>query len=316
MVLMEGDVKIFIVLEGIDKTGKTSLANFLSKKLNLPIKKFSQPKKHPYIEYMEFLLNDFEPCILDRFYLGERAYGPVKRGKSELSDKEIQNIEMTMKMSNPFLIYAHTSWGNIVQSFVKEKEEYTKVGEVTSLIQAYNKAIQDSMLKWNKFNYIKDKSYEKIYAKIRPWFEEQINNSIKTTALRKARVIGNQKAKILLVGDVCNTKLKENRDPNLVVPFAFGRSADYLYNALGTAGIKPDDIAITNFTKYHLNMLDSISTETICMCNLKKVVFLGKHKGPTFSTFKKEITLRHPSWAARFNYPIKKYAKELKEAIK
>ncbi len=305
---------MYIVLEGIDKTGKTSLAKFLSEKLNMPIVKFSQPKEHPYVEYMRFLLTDLRPVILDRFYLGERAYGPVKRGKSELSDDEIRNIEATMQAGNPFLIYCTSPAKRIRENFKKDGETYTTDDDIIPLKNAYQQAIRKSKLKWNKFDYRNDKDYKKIYRRILAWHQHHINGRIGYKKLRELRVVGNPFTKYLLVGDVCNTKLKLNRDPKLVIPFAFGKSADYLYKALELAKIDPSTIAITNLKKYH-NGVEGIVREIIELKRLKRVVFLGRSPKPCRTNGVPSVTIRHPSWAARFNYPIEQYAAELKLAL-
>src|SRR3989338_4886641 len=97
---------MMIIIEGIDKSGKSHLAQYLSKTFNLPIFKFSIPKEDPYIEYMSFLLKQTKPCILDRSYLGELIYGPIKRGKSGLNEWQIRNIEGLLLMRSAFYIYA------------------------------------------------------------------------------------------------------------------------------------------------------------------------------------------------------------------
>jgi len=213
---------MYIVIEGLDKTGKTSLSNYLSKTLKLPIKKFSRPQRDAYCEYMEYLLTDFEPAILDRFYLGELAYGPVKRGKSELSDEERRNIEMTMTTQKPFLIYSSTDTKTIQANFKKDGETYTQTKDVVPLKKAYNEAIKTGILKWHKFDYQKDKDYKKITKEIKEWFSKMTIQQVDLLALRKTRVIGNMDAEVLLVGDVCNFKARHNKDPKLVVPFASG----------------------------------------------------------------------------------------------
>lgn len=305
---------MYIILEGIDKTGKTSLAKYLSTKLNLPVQGFSQPKEHPYVEYMRFLLTGPKLVILDRFYLGERAYGPVKRGKSELSDAEIRNIELSLMMANAFCIYTTAPANTIRENFIKEKENYTTFQDIVPLKNAYQQAMWNSRLKWHKFDYRNDGNYQKILALVKPWYEDMMNQYFRFSELTSTRVIGNPDAKTLLVGDICNTKLKANRDPNLVVPFAFGKSSEYLFKALDIAGIDPSTIAITNQVKYHDGRQD-IFNEVSGLKNLKKIIYLGKRPRTGLPTFVDEITINHPSWAARFQFPIKKYAEILKKEI-
>ena len=44
-----------IILEGENKTGKTTLANFLKDKYGFKYVKCSQPKRDPYVEYIEII---------------------------------------------------------------------------------------------------------------------------------------------------------------------------------------------------------------------------------------------------------------------
>jgi hypothetical protein len=301
---------MYIVLEGLDKCGKTSLANFLSKKLNLPIKKFSQPKGDPYVEYMEFLTTDFKPKILDRFYLGELAYGPVKRGKSGITNDERRNIELSLMAANPLLIYCETDNRTITDNFIKDGETFTKVSEIKALKQAFHGAINTGLLKWHIFNYKNDGNYKKIMNKVNEWTQDL--DEFSTYFMRRQMVIGNLNSTTLLVGDVCNVKLKENK--GIPVPFGAGKSADYLFTALKLAKIDLGNIAITNFEKYHNGNI-GITVEEAFMPNLKRIIYLGsKYYNQRSDLFINRV-INHPSWAARFNYPIKTYAKELREVI-
>ncbi len=311
---------MFIVIEGLDKTGKTSLAKYLSERLGCPITKFSAPTGDPYLEYMRYLVKDAHPAVLDRFYLGELAYGPVKRGKSELTKQERTNIEMMTMALKPFLIYSSTDTKTIKENFVKDGEDFTTEKDVEPLKQHYNQAIKSGILTWYQFDYQKDKDYSKIFQPIKKWVKNVLLQEERLRRIQHIRLIGNPDAKVLLVGDVCNYKAKHTKDQALAIPFASGPAAEYLYNALEEAKIPLTDIAITNFDKYHINKLDLVD-ESIVMPNLQRVVFLGPMKGAMKDKRKSEIifedvvSIKHPSWAKRFNYPLKTYAKELRTAV-
>lgn len=167
---------MFIILEGIDKTGKTSLANYLSKKFKLPIIKFSKPKGDPFTEYYEFLLNHKTPAILDRFYLGEEVYGPVKRGKSALTRVQFRKIESLVAKLKTFNIYTYTSFAEIKHNFIKEKEEYATLNDIMKLKNQYDVATYYSKFDWYNFNYLYDENYEKIDKKIEEWYNQVINS--------------------------------------------------------------------------------------------------------------------------------------------
>ena len=77
-----------IILEGENKTGKTTLANFLKDKYGFKYVKCSQPKRDPYVEYIEIIkkiARSTSDVVIDRFIYGEFVYGPLYRGKSALT---------------------------------------------------------------------------------------------------------------------------------------------------------------------------------------------------------------------------------------
>ena len=307
---------MYIIIEGIDKVGKSSLARYISSEFNVPIKKFSKPEGDVYLEYMKFLCGNPGITICDRFYLGELSYGPVKRGKSDLNPNEVMNIEMTLMARKPLLIYASTDTKTIKANFIKDKEEYVTIKDVVPLKQHFNQAIKNSLLNWYQFDYQTDGDYSKITPLIEHWFDNSQDDQPRIQKAVTNRLIGNIDASVLLVGDVGNVKLKERRSASVSVPFDFGKSSSYLKEALILAKVNPRDIAITNYTKHHLDYKSGIIDELNCLQNLKKVIFLGKVKQDlTLSTNLDVKSIKHPSWASRFNYPINKYAKELKELI-
>jgi thymidylate kinase len=160
-----------IIIEGVDCTGKTSLVNHLKEKYNIEVVKFSQPKGDPYQEYIDFAYYHKTPAILDRFYLGELAYGPVKRGKSGLNKVKMTNIEVALHMHNTFNIYCFTNEEEIKKRFKTRGESFLTEDEIAPILHEYSKALKDSLLVWNKFNYLEDGEYKQIDEKIDKWLE-------------------------------------------------------------------------------------------------------------------------------------------------
>lgn len=142
-----------IILEGIDKTGKTTLANYLSKELGFPIIKFSEPKKgeDPYYEYCKFLANTDLNCILDRYYLSELVYGRIKRGKSEIDKVKQKILELALQKCNVMAVYCQNDMAFIKNKFTEDKETYTKVEEIKPILNGYTKEIDKSLLKWHNY---------------------------------------------------------------------------------------------------------------------------------------------------------------------
>lgn len=142
-----------IILEGLDKVGKTTLANFLSEQLKMPIKKFSAPKEgeSPFVQYSEFLVNESRPYIIDRFYMSELAYGPVKRGFSEIDNVRKALLESMCKEINTFNVYCHAPVKDIEARFTTDKETFLTVDEIKPIAENFLKEIETSKLVWRSY---------------------------------------------------------------------------------------------------------------------------------------------------------------------
>ena len=61
---------MIIVVEGADKTGKTTLAKDLADHLGWEYKHFGPPGPDPALDYVTFLRDLKTPVVCDRFFLG------------------------------------------------------------------------------------------------------------------------------------------------------------------------------------------------------------------------------------------------------
>jgi thymidylate kinase len=66
---------MLIVIEGPDKTGKTTLAKAIAEQLGYEYKHFSAPKGSPADEYIDFLLSLKRPTVCDRFISASSSTG-------------------------------------------------------------------------------------------------------------------------------------------------------------------------------------------------------------------------------------------------
>lgn len=314
---------MFIILEGIDKTGKTSLANHLSKLLNLPIIKFSAPKGDPYVEYMEFLLNQREPAILDRFYLGEQVYGPIYRGKGGLGSWKTLNIEKLLLMRGALPIYSFTHVDEIAKNFKKENETFAKEHDIYKLSKYYEQEIDVSELSWRKFDYRKDPNYEGVDKVALKWYEEMIKTLHHKVALIDTRTLGDYHAETLILGEVSNVELEQPEYKHINVGFANGPSADMLFNGLRSIGVGSRTVATSNVFKVHMGKAFLLEPE-LTLPNLEKIILLGNKAEEGFNRYieKKELDLKkkvvkiiHPSFAVRNNMRWQDYGEVLRKVL-
>lgn len=80
-----------IIIEGMDNTGKSTIAKYLSRKFNLTLIK--SPKKRDNIVANCLELMERNPqVVLDRFgVISEMVYGPIIRGKNAFDSKSINH---------------------------------------------------------------------------------------------------------------------------------------------------------------------------------------------------------------------------------
>jgi thymidylate kinase len=141
-----------IIIEGLDKTGKSTLAAYLSDRLGMPIKKFSAPEKDkdPTPEYLFFLANA-EPHILDRCYMSEMAYGPVMRGASWI-DRRMQTIveEVALRAGSSG-VFCFATEKELAERFVKDREEFLPIEKAMAVQKNFEEAVDGSLLHWNLY---------------------------------------------------------------------------------------------------------------------------------------------------------------------
>lgn len=147
---------MLIIIEGLDKTGKTTLANYLLK--NLPnaylLKNGARPKdgteeerqkiKDAYFDIMQAYSLVFrnKVLILDRFLVSEFVYS-LKRGYDATKDEDLLAIkhELEEMEREVVLIYCSTDPILIERSFIEDKEDYAKIGDIVPLMNKYEKEI-------------------------------------------------------------------------------------------------------------------------------------------------------------------------------
>lgn len=155
-----------VIIEGLDKTGKSTLAKFLSEKTGLPIKKFRNPSptEDPAVEYIEFITMS-SPHIIDRMHLSEMAYGPVLRGESCI-DKRIQAvIERLLLKQNSIGIYCYSDIETLKNRFKEDNEDLIEPNQIVEIEENFKKALSTSEMQW--IPYCIGDNMEAIYDKVR-----------------------------------------------------------------------------------------------------------------------------------------------------
>lgn len=234
---------MLIALEGLDKTGKSTLARKLSAELKIPIIKFSKPKGDPYTEYMQFLLKHKGDAILDRFYLGELAYGPVYRRKAGLTKQQVINIERLFRARNGVHIYCSDETNNIAKRFEEDGEDFARVEDIDRLKTLFTIALEESTVYYlrhvmkSSLDLTKPKEFKRV-----------------TKFLRHLKTLENKyipgftgnlfQPKIVLIGNTHNDNYKKYL--KVKVPFDFGFSSLWLNQEIKDSGVYDPEITFSN----------------------------------------------------------------------
>ena len=98
-------------------------------------------------------------------------YGPIYRGKSDLSQKEFELLEKKLLEMNSILIYCYDNENNIAKRFKEEDEEFASEDKIKRTLELYQQEIKKSRLpKYKhkmkgKMDLTKDKKIDKIIKK-------------------------------------------------------------------------------------------------------------------------------------------------------
>lgn len=293
---------MLIVIEGPDKTGKTTLAKAIAEQLGYEYKHFSAPKGSPADEYIDFLLKLRRPTVCDRFHLGELVYGPMFRGKAGITPLELVTIERLMRLKQTILIQAVTNMmlanKRLVHSTQHEAvdtkqnlaaaEGFAKVFPLTNAgpVIRYDGSSLDSI--------------QKIVNDLR-----KIRQSLGTPAKYSGigTIIG---SKIVFVGEQVNKNMTWRN-----LPFDKGASSQFLLDIFQAAGVPEKAVYICNANKLTQQEVSNL------MHGRTVFVALGKKASDKLSSFGiRHSELPHPQFVKRFHYSQKSsYAAEIREAV-
>jgi thymidylate kinase len=141
---------MLIIIEGIDGSGKTTLAQYLSTMMNYPIIHRSNPKseeerQNMYADYLAGIESGAN-AIWDRAFYSEMVYGPIKRDQSFISMEQMLRYEAKLSRVGAIVVHCtcdpHVAYANAVrrgETYITSKEEFMKIHEGYEILMRHNK---------------------------------------------------------------------------------------------------------------------------------------------------------------------------------
>lgn len=143
---------MLIIVEGIDKSGKSTLVEKLVKGLPRAFvmkvgdrpKDNSKPERDKIKELHWKMLRAYvthfkdSTLILDRSIISEIVYSKIKRDYDAGKDKEIKEMVKYMEDLKPFIIHCRTSIDEVKLRMFEQEEDYLQMTEVEPLIIRYD----------------------------------------------------------------------------------------------------------------------------------------------------------------------------------
>jgi len=142
---------MLIILEGVDCSGKSTLANELVSLIgDAELIHRGVPIDHVLDEYELALLNyvpqQSRSIVCDRWHIGPDVYGPIKRGDNGLDPVIRWHINAFLQAKGAYLVYTEMPLDALLSRMNERGEDYLARDEVASVIDLYREVIQKTPL--------------------------------------------------------------------------------------------------------------------------------------------------------------------------
>lgn len=148
---------MLIIIEGVDKTGKSTLARDLQEDLGGPdscaLIHFSVPRIHPVDEYVGRLKRlledeDYDHVVCDRGHIGEMIWPELFYRESEMTDAAFEAIEAWLLREGAFLVHCVRPVAQLEREFdTADPPEPLPKEKIWNAVQAFHNVVQRSVLR-------------------------------------------------------------------------------------------------------------------------------------------------------------------------
>lgn len=254
-----------IVLEGCDKTGKSTLAKMLGEALGWPVVSFGVPKTaNPYHEYLDFLTNLESDVVLDRFHAGEFVYPWVFNRTTNMTLRHFRTLDLMLRTLGTLVVHCSTHDKNFLRDKFESEEDMNSVSKIDLTQDLFQTFFHHaSMFRGKCFKYDIRLNNQSVFVDLVVSVAKKKMTFLDRKWLLDTGFQGHtEEPRVLFVGEVVNEAGKKRQ---FARPFDLNPSSDVLFNAIEEVGV-------------HAFAIINTATPDGTPVNLKRVVNLVKPK--------------------------------------
>lgn len=130
-----------IVLDGCDGTGKTTLAQAISRRHgHMVIHSGRTPDGTDIHARYRQILAEPGPAVLDRSFISELVYGPLYHGRSRLTPEDAASLARTVAARGGTLVHLTARPDAIIARLRSRDGTAPSLGDITAIIDGYHMA--------------------------------------------------------------------------------------------------------------------------------------------------------------------------------
>lgn len=137
-----------IIIEGCDKTGKSTLADKIAKHTGYKLVHLGVPKDKQHFEYLNGLLDEHKDTgvVFDRFHWGDPVYAGITNDGQVLNQNQFSRIESRLVSLGAIIIYCYDNEQFIAERFASDKEELIDPEYIPIITGRYDKLLDKTMI--------------------------------------------------------------------------------------------------------------------------------------------------------------------------
>lgn len=300
---------MLIVIEGADGVGKTTLCRTLASHATdqgwpvtqlhagppVPGTLLIDQYERPLVALREACLSATEVVILDRWHLGEQVYGPMLRGKNQLTDAQFDHCELLLEALGAIKIVVTASRMTITERLAVRGDPIVTTGQSLFANVMFND-LSHRVPGWRTLQSppgaIDDEG----------WATALLSDLMVSQLGVRALIghpgyVGPVMPRLLLVGDVPGGRWSDSDGIQPAFYPVIPNSASYLLNALRVAGATMSMIGMCNAND------GTDLVELHRLLGYPRTVALGRRAAATMRALDiHHVERRHPQYVRRFNH--------------